>query len=91
MVKTLFKLARKKAPSVIFIDEIDSLTGNRDNGSSNEGSTRVKTQFLVEMQGVGKDQTGVLVLGATNIPWSLDPAIRRRLIQYFDTNMTSFC
>jgi vacuolar protein-sorting-associated protein 4 len=38
----------------------------------------VKTEFLVQMQGVGHDDTGVLVLGATNLPWALDPAIRRR-------------
>ena len=38
----------------------------------------MKTEFLVQMNGVGNDVTGVLVLGATNIPWSLDAAIRRR-------------
>lgn len=38
----------------------------------------MKTEFLVQMQGVGNDSTGVLVLGATNLPWALDPAIRRR-------------
>ncbi len=38
----------------------------------------MKTEFLVQMQGVGHDDTGVLVLGATNLPWALDPAIRRR-------------
>jgi vacuolar protein-sorting-associated protein 4 len=41
-------------------------------------SRRVKTEFLVQMQGVGNDSKGILVLGATNLPWSLDPAIRRR-------------
>ncbi len=44
----------------------------------NESSRRIKTEFLVQMQGVGKAETGVLVLGATNTPWDLDPAIRRR-------------
>lgn len=38
----------------------------------------MKTEFLVQMDGVGNETTGVLVLGATNTPWSLDPAIRRR-------------
>lgn len=38
----------------------------------------MKTQFLTEMQGVGNQDQGILVLGATNLPWSLDPAIRRR-------------
>jgi vacuolar protein-sorting-associated protein 4 len=77
LIKTLFNLAREKQPSIIFIDEVDSMCGNRSDGE-NEASRRVKTEFLVQMQGVGKDDKGVLVLGATNLPWALDPAIRRR-------------
>jgi vacuolar protein-sorting-associated protein 4 len=53
------------------------MCGNRSDGE-NEASRRVKTEFLVQMQGVGKDDQGILVLGATNLPWALDPAIRRR-------------
>ncbi|EEB95518.1 hypothetical protein MPER_05499, partial [Moniliophthora perniciosa FA553] len=64
-------------PAIIFIDEIDSLAGTR-NESESEGSRRIKTEFLVQMNGVGHDDTGVLVLGATNIPWQLDNAIKRR-------------
>ena len=70
-------MARNTKPSIIFIDEIDSMCGSRDD-SSNQSSKRVITEFLVQMQGVGHDDTGVLVLGATNIPWALDSAIRRR-------------
>lgn len=88
-------MAREKKPAIIFIDEIDSLVSNRSDGE-NEASRRVKTEFLVQMQGntslvqssiitnksirlgVGNDDKGILVLGATNIPWGLDPAIRRR-------------
>ncbi|KAI9097183.1 P-loop containing nucleoside triphosphate hydrolase protein [Phlyctochytrium arcticum] len=77
LVKQLFTLARENRPAIIFIDEVDSLCGNRGEGES-EASRRIKTEFLVQMQGVGNDTTGVLVLGATNIPWALDPAIRRR-------------
>lgn len=77
LIKTLFNLAREKKPAIIFIDEIDSLCGNRSEGE-NDATRRVKTEFLVQMQGVGKDDQGILVLGATNIPWGLDPAIRRR-------------
>ena len=77
IIKALFAMARKEKPSIIFIDEIDSMVGNRSDGE-NEASRRVKTEFLVQMQGVGTDDQGILVLGATNLPWALDPAIRRR-------------
>jgi vacuolar protein-sorting-associated protein 4 len=77
LVKQLFELARKSKPAIIFIDEIDSLCGKRGEGE-NESSRRIKTEFLVQMNGVGNDQSGVLVLGATNLPWALDSAIRRR-------------
>ncbi|KIY43103.1 AAA-domain-containing protein [Fistulina hepatica ATCC 64428] len=77
LVKQLFTLARESKPAIIFIDEIDSLAGTRNEAES-EGSRRIKTEFLVQMNGVGHDDTGVLVLGATNIPWALDNAIKRR-------------
>jgi len=77
LVKQLFEMARENSPSIVFIDEIDSLCGNRSDGE-NESGRRIKTEFLVQMQGVGKTNDGVLVLGATNTPWDLDPAIRRR-------------
>ncbi|KAJ7802127.1 ATPase, partial [Mycena olivaceomarginata] len=64
-------------PSIIFINEIDSLAGSRNEGES-EGSRRIKTEFLVQMNGVRHDDTGVLILDATNIPWQLDNAIKRR-------------
>jgi vacuolar protein-sorting-associated protein 4 len=76
-VRALFDLARQNKPAVIFIDEIDSLLSARGD-NENESSRRVKTEFLVQMQGVGHDDQGILVLGATNIPWDLDPAVRRR-------------
>jgi vacuolar protein-sorting-associated protein 4 len=70
-------MAREHKPAIIFIDEVDSLCGSRSEGE-NETSRRIKTEFLVQMQGVGNDNDGILVLGATNVPWELDPAVRRR-------------
>eukprot|EP00033_Pygsuia_biforma_P000352 GCRY01000425.1.p1 GENE.GCRY01000425.1~~GCRY01000425.1.p1 ORF type:complete len:434 (+),score=119.16 GCRY01000425.1:140-1441(+) len=77
LVRELFAMAAANKPAIIFIDEVDSMCGSRGEGES-ESSRRVKTQFLVQMNGVAADTDGVLVLGATNIPWSLDSAIRRR-------------
>ena len=77
LVKALFEMARERKPSIIFIDEVDSLCSSRSDNES-ESARRIKTEFLVQMQGVGVDNDGILVLGATNIPWVLDSAIRRR-------------
>ena len=77
LVKNLFELARANKPAIIFIDEVDSLCSTRSD-SENDATRRIKTEFLVQMQGVGVDNDGVLILGATNVPWGLDAAIRRR-------------
>lgn len=79
LVRNLFELARESegGRAIIFIDEIDSLCGSRSEGES-DSMRRVKTEFLVQMDGVGKNDGQLLVLGATNIPWELDAAIRRR-------------
>jgi len=78
-VRQLFKLAREKKPAIIFIDEIDALCGHSGMGADGgEHTVRMKTEFLVQLDGVGNDNKGVLVLAATNLPWALDPALRRR-------------
>lgn len=77
LVRSLFDLARQNKPAVIFIDEVDSMVSSRSD-NENEATRRIKTEFLVQMDGVGKDDDGILVLGATNIPWDIDPAARRR-------------
>ncbi|OEH77211.1 vacuolar sorting ATPase [Cyclospora cayetanensis] len=77
LVRSLFEVARDRRPSIIFIDEIDSMCGSRSESDS-ESSRRMKTEFLIQMQGINFDLSQVLVLGATNTPWALDAAIRRR-------------
>eukprot|EP00775_Hariotina_reticulata_P013692 gene13692-13814_t len=78
LVSELFRLARENAPSIIFIDEVDSLCSTRGDNES-EAARRIKTQLMIEMQGVNSNADArVLMLGATNLPYNLDQAIRRR-------------
>jgi len=78
-VKALFQLARERQPSVIFVDEIDSLLNKRKE-ADNEGSRRVKNEFLTSIEGADTAaEEKVLLIGATNLPWELDPAALRRL------------
>lgn len=76
LIKALFEEARKHKPSIIFVDEVDSICMDRSNNTEKSGD--VQNEFITQMNGLGKDQTDILVLAATNIPWKLDKAIRRR-------------
>lgn len=78
LVRALFAVARELQPSVIFIDEVDSLLCERREGE-HDAARRLKTEFLIEFDGVqsgGDDR--VLVMGATNRPQELDEAALRR-------------
>lgn len=89
LVRILFEMARFYAPSTVFIDEVDSIGQKRGDGD-NEASRKVMAEMLVQMDGVSgqldKEDISieelkkniVMVLGATNLPWDLDDALRRR-------------
>ncbi|KAL3461373.1 P-loop containing nucleoside triphosphate hydrolase protein [Aspergillus heterothallicus] len=93
LVRALFGLAKTLAPSIIFVDEIDSLLSARSSGTENEASRRSKTEFLIQWSDLqraaaGREQPGkigdasrVLVLAATNMPWDIDEAARRRFVR----------
>jgi AAA+ superfamily predicted ATPase len=71
----LFEQARRLKPCVLFFDEVDALAASR---ADMRGSSRqVINQFLLELDGMGGNNDGILVLGATNAPWHLDSAFRR--------------
>ncbi len=72
----IFEKARTSTPSVLFFDELEALAGKRQ--YTREGtSSKLVSQFLSEMDGFAKNNSGVLVLGATNVPWAIDSAFRR--------------
>ena len=95
LVRALFTIARKMSPSIIFVDEIDSILGSRNQDGENESSRRIKNEFLIQWSALSNAAAGkidkrgskfiddkrVLVLAATNLPWSIDEAARRRFVR----------
>lgn len=96
LVRALFALAKVMAPSIIFVDEIDSLLSQRSGSGDHESTRRIKTEFLIQWSDLqraaaGRENTGgskdrgdanrVLVLAATNLPWAIDEAARRRFVR----------
>uniref|UniRef100_A0A7N0US05 AAA+ ATPase domain-containing protein n=1 Tax=Kalanchoe fedtschenkoi TaxID=63787 RepID=A0A7N0US05_KALFE len=79
LVRALFGVACCRQPAVIFVDEIDSLLSQRKSEGEHESSRRLKTQFLIEMEGFDSGNEQILLIGATNRPQELDEAARRRL------------
>lgn len=96
LVRALFALAKALAPSIIFVDEIDSLLSSRAGSGEHEATRRIKTEFLIQWSDLAKaaagreqsekdkergDASRVLVLAATNLPWAIDEAARRRFVR----------
>lgn len=96
LVRALFGLAKVLAPSIIFVDEIDSLLSQRSGGGEHEATQRIKTEFLIQWSDLQRAAAGrettekdkergdanrVLVLAATNLPWAIDEAARRRFVR----------
>lgn len=96
LVRALFGLARTLAPSIIFVDEIDSLLSQRSGSGEHEATRRIKTEFLIQWSDLQRAAAGrettekdkergdanrVLVLAATNLPWAIDEAARRRFVR----------
>jgi ATP-dependent 26S proteasome regulatory subunit len=72
----IFEMARRNAPCVLFFDEVDAMGASRAD-LKQSAMRHVINQFLAELDGVESDNEGVLILAATNAPWSVDPAFRR--------------
>ncbi|KAL0712586.1 hypothetical protein Bca4012_019564 [Brassica carinata] len=87
-VKAVFSLASKIAPSVIFVDEVDSMLGRRENPGEHEAMRKMKNEFMINWDGLRtKDRERVLVLAATNRPFDLDEAVIRRLPRRLMVNL----
>ncbi|XP_077219095.1 uncharacterized protein LOC143853253 [Tasmannia lanceolata] len=87
-VKAVFSLASKIAPSVVFVDEVDSMLGRRENPGEHEAMRKMKNEFMVNWDGLRtKDKERVLVLAATNRPFDLDEAVIRRLPRRLMVNL----
>lgn len=99
LVRALFSLAKVLAPSIIFVDEIDSILSQRSGSGEHEATRRIKTEFLIQWSDLQRaaagredkdgsdkdsrkgDASRVLVLAATNLPWAIDEAARRRFVR----------
>ncbi|MGC9129293.1 MAG: AAA family ATPase [Candidatus Micrarchaeia archaeon] len=74
----IFEQARKNTPCIVFFDELDALGMKREGGGETQSYMRMAVnQFLQEMDGVEKNPEGIFVIGATNAPWDIDPALKR--------------
>lgn len=79
-LKAVFAEAVTNAPSILFVDEIDSI--GRARGEESEAANRIKTQLLIELSDLKSSGARVVFVGATNLPWALDSALNRRFQQH---------
>jgi vacuolar protein-sorting-associated protein 4 len=77
-LKSLFETAVKNIPSIVFLDEIDSIAGTRGSEST-IADQRLTNQLLIELDNISNQQLAVFVIAATNLPWQIDDAVMRRL------------
>ena len=75
LIKNLFDEARKQSPSIIFLDELDALVPKRDTTNISQMNTNAVNEFLAQMNNTG--EAGIFIIGATNRPLAVDPAILR--------------
>lgn len=78
LVRALFQVATEVAPSLIFLDEADAVLSSRKSDGEHEASRRLKTEFMIQMEGITSNENSVLVLACTNCPWDMDSAVLRR-------------
>ncbi|XP_011200361.2 katanin p60 ATPase-containing subunit A-like 2 [Bactrocera dorsalis] len=78
IMRILFHMAQKHAPSIIFFDEIEGLTSRRDRPSDHESSKRFKNELLQLLDGMEQQMSSVFVLASSNLPWDIDDAFLRR-------------
>jgi spastin len=90
LVRALFAVANHLQPSIIFIDEVDSLLSKRRE-AENDAMKRLKTEFLVQLDGVASDaKSRVILMGATNLPHELDHAALRRFTKRVYVQMPNY-
>ncbi|KAM3958373.1 katanin p60 ATPase-containing subunit A-like 2 [Aphomia sociella] len=79
IIKVLFEMASYYSPSIIFIDEVETIASDRSAPGEHEASRRMKAQLLTELDGISNRDGVVFLLANSNMPWVLDPAMLRRL------------
>mmetsp|Transcript_328 Transcript_328/g.341 ORF Transcript_328/g.341 Transcript_328/m.341 type:complete len:376 (-) Transcript_328:341-1468(-) len=92
LVRAAFSLAWKLAPSIIFIDEVDSFLSERNSGGEHAALSNMKAEFMALWDGIGSDSAatsgyGIVIIGATNRPWDIDQAILRRMPRTFELGL----